>query len=196
MTAPPRQVPAPLGGSTTFPRLEASRRGMKPSNSRLDPSNLFLKPSNLRLKASRRRIMTSNLCLEPSTPRLDPFISLLDPSIPRRSRSPRTLPGPAKRSAHVGVRSEGSMKRLLPVTSLLALLFFHAPASAQQPASASSRGATLATDARTLASQGKLDAAIALLDAQKALAGADGRRVRVVLGELLICGGRRATGRE
>jgi tetratricopeptide (TPR) repeat protein len=84
------------------------------------------------------------------------------------------------------------MKRLLPVTSLLALLLCVSPASAQQPPGGNSRGATLATDARALASQGKLDAAIAMLDAQKALAGADGRRVRIVLGELLIRAGRRA----
>lgn len=112
------------------------------------------------------------------------------------------------------------MKRLLPVPSLLALLLSQAPASAQpapaatpldaaraalaegryddadrlakQAATGNNRGAGLVLEARALASQGKLDAAIALLDAQKALAGADGRRVRVMLGELLIRAGRRA----
>ncbi len=58
--------------------------------------------------------------------------------------------------------------------------------------SGAGRGAPLALSAQALAAQGKLDAAIALLDPQKALPGPDGRRVRIVLGELLVRAGRRA----
>src|SRR5580693_5709389 len=50
----------------------------------------------------------------------------------------------------------------------------------------------LALKARTLAAQGKVDAAIALLDPQKTAQGVGGRRVRLELGELLIRAGRRA----
>ncbi len=50
----------------------------------------------------------------------------------------------------------------------------------------------LALKARVLAAQGKVDAAIALLDPQKAAQGLGGRRVRIELGELLIRAGRRA----
>jgi hypothetical protein len=53
------------------------------------------------------------------------------------------------------------------------------------------RLAAAALEARVLASQGKVDAAIGLLDPQKAAAGAGGRRVRLELGELLIRAGRR-----
>jgi Tfp pilus assembly protein PilF len=50
----------------------------------------------------------------------------------------------------------------------------------------------LALRARVLAAQGKIDAAIALLEPQKTAQGVGGRRVRLALGELLIGAGRRA----
>jgi tetratricopeptide (TPR) repeat protein len=50
----------------------------------------------------------------------------------------------------------------------------------------------LALDASVFAAQGKVDAAIALLEPQKAAQGAGGRRVRITLGELLVRAGRRA----
>jgi len=50
----------------------------------------------------------------------------------------------------------------------------------------------LALKARILGSQGKVDAAITLLDPQKSAQGLGGRRVRLGLGELLIRAGRRA----
>ena len=50
----------------------------------------------------------------------------------------------------------------------------------------------LALEAQVLAAQGKVDAAIALLDPQKTAQGVGGRRVRIELGELLIRAGRRA----
>ncbi|HEY8090995.1 MAG TPA: hypothetical protein VIF09_24200 [Polyangiaceae bacterium] len=53
------------------------------------------------------------------------------------------------------------------------------------------RLAAVALEARVLASQGKVDAAIGLLDPQKVATGAGGRRVRLELGELLIRAGRR-----
>ena len=112
------------------------------------------------------------------------------------------------------------MKRVLPLVSLLTLAIAAPDAFAQQPAPATpldaartslaegrydeadklarqamgsgSKGAALALDAQALASEGKLDAAIALLDANKSLAGVDGQRVRIVLGELLVRAGRRA----
>src|ERR1700722_10354801 len=112
------------------------------------------------------------------------------------------------------------MKRVLPLVSLLTLLASHPDAFAQQAAPATpldaartslaegrydeadrlarqamgagNRGAAVALDARALASQGKMDAAIALLAANTALAGVDGRRVKVLLGELFIAVGRRA----
>lgn len=112
------------------------------------------------------------------------------------------------------------MKRVLPLASLLPLALSAHAAFAQQPApstpldaaraalaegrydeadrlarplaSSASKGTALALEAQALAAQGKLDAAIALLDANRSLAGVDGRRVRIVLGELLIRAGRRA----
>ena len=77
------------------------------------------------------------------------------------------------------------MKRAVIISSLLALFAAASSAFAQQ-------GKTLATQAQALAGQGKVDAAIALLDPQKTAAGADGRRVRITLAELLIRAGRRA----
>jgi cellulose synthase operon protein C len=111
------------------------------------------------------------------------------------------------------------MKRVLPLVSLPALCLSASTALAQQPApstpldtartalaegryddadklarqaGSASKGAALAIEAQALASQGKLDAAIALLDGNKSLPGVDGRRVRLVLGELLVRAGRRA----
>jgi tetratricopeptide (TPR) repeat protein len=49
----------------------------------------------------------------------------------------------------------------------------------------------LALEARVLAAQGKVDAAIALLEPNKTAQGVGGRRVRLELGELLIRAGRR-----
>lgn len=49
-----------------------------------------------------------------------------------------------------------------------------------------------ATQARALAAQGKLDQAIALVQARKTAPGVEGRRARLALGELLVRAGRRA----
>ena len=61
-----------------------------------------------------------------------------------------------------------------------------------QLAASGDRGTGLALRARALAAQGKVDAAIALLEPLRASSTLDGRRARIVLGELLIRAGRRA----
>ncbi len=107
----------------------------------------------------------------------------------------------AKRWTAVGVRQIGSMRRSLSLAALLATLSAAAPALAQPPPPPPAAqtptvyGVTpVVRDAKALASSGKLDAAIQKLDAAKGMAGVDGRRVRLALGEMLIRAGRRADG--
>jgi tetratricopeptide (TPR) repeat protein len=70
--------------------------------------------------------------------------------------------------------------------------FAEADKAATQALATSERLSALALRAEILAAQGRVDEAIKLLDPSKDGAGSGGRRVRLVLGELLVRAGRRA----
>ncbi|HEX8791331.1 MAG TPA: hypothetical protein VF765_10315 [Polyangiaceae bacterium] len=75
------------------------------------------------------------------------------------------------------------MRHAVRVATLLAASLFSTAALAQQ---------SPVETARALAAQGKVDAAIAMLEPRKSAQGVEGRRTRLALGELLIRAGRRA----